>query len=120
MSDPVLIRQIQGSLKNALSFGANWGNYGGALEVCTYSRMGHLVILQGLATKSGTPAAGDVIGTLPENYWPGGQLVFAQDTSEGNSAARVDVLANGQIVWKAGGTTEADYTTLSGICFVVD
>ena len=120
MSLDVLVRQLQGVAKVALPFGANWGNYGGSEEDATYSRFGRLVVLQGLVTKSGTPASGDVIATLPVGFRPAEGLMFPVVTGATIAFGRVSVEANGQIQWRAGNTTETDYTSLSGIAFVVD
>lgn len=107
--------------KAALPFGANWGNYGTTWEDASYSRHGRVVRLQGLVTKSGTPAAADVIATLPVGFRPAEDLIFAAISgSTPEVAGRVDVHANGTVTWQRGSTTEQDYTSLSGISFVVD
>ena len=108
--------------KVAFPFGSGWGNYGGGVfEDCTYSKIGRLVVLHGLATKTGgAPAASDVIGTLPAGYRPAGMLRFGTRGENANAAWVVDVQADGDVVWMAGDATETDYTSLSGIAFVVD
>jgi hypothetical protein len=105
--------------KTALPFGANWGNYG-VYEGATYSRIGRMVILQGLVSKTGTPAGGDVIATLPAGYRPAEHVIFATATGETTVGGRVDVESTGQIIWRTGATGETDYTSLSGIAFVID
>lgn len=115
-----LIRQLQGASKVAFPFGVGWANFAG-VEGATYSRHGRVVRLQGMVTKSGgTPAAGNVIGTLPDGYKPTGQLVFAAVTGSTDTFGRVDVDASGNVIWQSGGTGGTDYTSLSGISFVVD
>jgi hypothetical protein len=104
--------------KQALTFAANWSNYGGAHEDATYSRFGRLVVLQGFVTKSGTPAAGNTIATLPEGFRPAEALHFAVTTGAADAFGKVEVQADGDIVWNTGATGETDYTSLSGIAFV--
>ena len=105
--------------KVALPFAANWSNFGGSLEDASYSRHGHLVVLQGLVTKSGTPAASDVIATLPDGFRPSENLIFAVATGGTTSFGAVRVESDGDIVWLAGNTTETDFTSLSGIVFAI-
>jgi hypothetical protein len=117
----LLVRQLQGVAKVALPFAANWGNYGtGTGEEATYSRFGRLVVLQGLVTKSGTPAALDVIGTLPVGFRPVGNVLFPVVTGGTTSFGAVRVNSSGQIEWITGDTAETDFTSLSGIAFMVD
>lgn len=121
MDQGVLIRQLQGVAKRALPFAAGWGNFGGIYEGASYSRMGRLVVLQGLVTKTGgTPTSGNVIGTLPLGFRPTSSHVFVAWTGESGQAGRVDVHYTGEIQWVSGGTAETDFLTLSGIAFVVD
>lgn len=103
--------------KQALSFGTNWGDYGGPNEGASYSRLGKLVFLQGLVTKSGTPASGDTIGTLPTGFRPAGQLHFAVATGGTDAFGRVAIDSAGVVKWISGNTTETDFTSLSGIVF---
>jgi hypothetical protein len=121
----VLVRQLQGVVKQSLTLGSGWVNYSpfvvAGYEVASCSRFGRLVVLQGLVTKSGgTPTVGDVIATLPEGFRPAGRLLFAVPTGGTNAFGRVDVLANGEIQWHAGSTNETDHASLSGIAFMVD
>ena len=123
MSAELLIRQLQGVAKVALPFASGWGNYGTAVwtEGASYSRFGRLVVLQGLVTKAGgAPAATDVIATLPVGFRPAGRQMFVVVTGNTEQDGRVDVLADGTVVWMRGSATETDYTSLSGIAFVVD
>jgi len=119
--DAVRTRQIQGKSKIALPLTGSFINAGGSFENATYSRHGRVVRLQGTVTKaggSGTPASGDVIGNLPEGFRPTGVLRFAVDG--GSQHGTVEVEADGDVIWRAGGTAETDTTNLSGIEFVVD
>jgi hypothetical protein len=117
----ILIRQIQGVAKVALPFSASWGNFGGGNEGATYSRIGRLVVLQGLVTKSGgTPADGDVIATLPSGFRPTEALMFPVVTGATITFGRVSVVTSGEIRWRLGSTAETDFTSLSGVSFVVD
>jgi hypothetical protein len=102
----------------ALAFGANWSNYNAAVASCAYLKdaMGW-VKLKGSATKSGTPAAGDVIGTLPLGFRPELEEYFPCATGATSAAGELRVEADGDIVWLAGSTNETDYTSLSGISF---
>jgi hypothetical protein len=121
----VLVRQLQGVVKQSLTLGSGWVNYSpfvvAGYEVASCSRFGRLVVLQGLVTKSGgTPTAGDVIATLPVGFRPTSDLVFAVATGSVDAFGRVDVQSDGDVVWRAGNTTETDHTSLSGIAFMVD
>ena len=120
MSLDVLIRQLQGVAKEPLPFAANWGNYGSGSEAATYSRFGRLVVLQGLVTKSGTPAGGNVIATLPVGFRPTSAVSFPVATGGTDAFGRVTIGSSGDIVWWSGSTVETDFTSLSGIAFVVD
>lgn len=120
MTLDVLVRQLQGTAKEALTFAANWANYGGSHEAATYSRFGRLVVLQGLVTKSGTPAGGDTIATLPAGFRPTTTLHFPVATGGTDAFGRVSVDSAGLVKWVSGNTTETDFTSLSGVCFVVD
>jgi hypothetical protein len=107
------------TFKAPLPFGSGWGNYGGGWEAGSYSRIGRLVVLQGLVTKAGgIPTVPDLIGTLPVGSRPSDFHIFATWTGEPNQPARIEVTSAGQIQWKGGGTGETDFTTLSGIVFV--
>lgn len=120
--DPVIQRLLdwlRGVHKKPLLLAAGWAAAAGD-ESPTYSRFGRLVILQGSATKTaGVPAGGDVIGTLPDELRPAGQLPFPVLTQNGDVVGGVLVQANGNIVWRTGSVAETDSTSLSGICFTI-
>lgn len=116
----VLVRQLQGESQVAFPFAAGWADYGSGFEGASYSRHGRVVTLQGLVTKSGgTPAVNDVIGTLPPGFRPTATLIFPTASGQANQFGRVQVTVAGEVVWLQGGATETDYTSLSGISFVV-
>jgi hypothetical protein len=108
--------------KEPLAYGTDWDDYGGTLEGGSYSRIGRVVVLQGVVSKSGgTPTNGDVIATLPAGFRPAVRLILAADTAGASAThGRVDIYATGEIKWVSGATAEQDYTSLSGIAFVVD
>jgi hypothetical protein len=103
-----------------LPFANGWGNYGGHFEVGSYRRdqLG-VVHMRGLLTRvSGAP--GGVIATLPVGYRPQRTRVFPVHTGENpHQVGRVDVSADGSMVWFSGATGETDYTSLDGIRFEV-
>jgi hypothetical protein len=112
---------LAGTYKTAFPFGAGWGNFGGAYENATYSKVGRTVFLQGTVSKTGgTPTIGDVIGTLPVGFRPASHLLFAVATGATHTAGIVEVQSDGDVIWTAGNTVEIDYTSLSGISFVVN
>lgn len=123
--DPVIQRLLdwlRGVHKQPLPFATGWANFGGGNEDATYSRIGRLVVLQGRVTKTaGVPGVGDVIGTLPVGFRPAEDLgPFAVGSGATLGFGAVDVLPSGSVRWLAGSTTETDYTSLSGITFIVD
>lgn len=105
--------------KIALPFAANWGDYGSPNEGASFSRHGRLVVLQGLVTKSGTPASGNAIGTLPEGFRPVDTLHFAVATGGTDAFGRVSVDSAGVIKWISGSTVETDFTSLAGVVFAI-
>jgi hypothetical protein len=108
------------TFKAALPFAAGWANYGGIWETGSYSRIGRLVVLHGLVTKTGgTPTLGDAIATLPAGARPTLRLRFTTVTGNPDQTrGTVDVAPTGIVSWEAGATAETDYTSLSGIVFV--
>jgi hypothetical protein len=107
-------------LKIPFPFASGWANSGGSYEDASYSKIGSLVVLQGIVTKTGgTPAPGNVIGTLPEGYRPFEILQFPVKTGVADAYGTLEIQADGDVVWIGGATGETDNTSLSGICYVV-
>jgi hypothetical protein len=107
--------------KQALSFNTGWANFGGAYETATCSRIDRLVVLQGLVAKTGgAPAAGDLIATLPVDFRPSAYHIFTVSTGQAVGFGTVELRPNGELRWGSGLIVEPDYTSLSGIVFVVD
>lgn len=109
-----------------LAFAADWSNYStgaSAYLVAQYRKdQQGRVHLRGLVKKDvGVPVADDVIATLPPGYRPSGRTVFAVAGGDAlDKYGRADVLANGDIHFIIGGTTEADFTSLDTISFWTD
>ena len=80
------------------------------------------VDLRGLVTKNpGTPSQGDVIALLPAGYRPPARMAFPVATGSATDVyGRVDVQADGAVVWIAGGTGETDFTSLGTVSFWTD
>jgi hypothetical protein len=99
-----------------VSLAAGWANYGAEYDSAAYRREDGRVHLRGLVTRTdGLPPARSAIGTLPVGYRPAKRMIFA--VNGGPQVARVDVAANGQIVWFSGNTGEKDFTSLDAISF---
>ena len=115
------VDSLEGQSKIPFPFASGWANSAVAgVEPATYSKHGRLVRLQGSVTKTGgAPANGDVIGTLPDGFRPTGALVLPICTG-GTSNGTVRVEADGDVVWRSGDAIETDFTSLSGITFVID
>jgi hypothetical protein len=75
-----------------------------------------VVILKGLIKRSSAINSGEVIATLPASYRPARQLIFVVGAYN-NTAARIDVRANGEIIYVSGGTP-ATWISLEGIHFI--
>jgi len=90
---------------NALSFGANWSDLGGAWSTCQYMK-DHLgfVHLKGHAKYALMSGAGTTIGTLPAGYRPAtnSQRKFVCSMSDGTNDRY------GQVTVKADGTILCD------------
>lgn len=68
-----------------------WTEYAQGYTTAAYTMTkSGLVMLKGLVRNSGSPAIGDIIGSLPADYKPSGRLLFGTSTS-GNASARVDI-----------------------------
>lgn len=112
------VASLEGVSLVPFPYAAGWADRGAGFEGCSYSSRGKAVKVQGLATKtSGAPAAGDVIGTLPAGFRPGGTLIYETATGATDVRGRVHVHSNGDVTWEAGSTTETDNISLSPISF---
>jgi hypothetical protein len=99
-----------------VSLAAGWANFGAEYDVAAYRLEGGRVHLRGLVTRTdGLPPAKSPIGTLPVGYRPPKRLIFA--VNGGPQVTRVDVAANGQVIWISGTANEKDFTSLDTISF---
>jgi hypothetical protein len=101
-------------LVNDLPMKTGWGPGNGPWGANTFSLNNGICTIEGVAKRlNGTSP---VIATLPKACRPRKkQLIFTQVP-----VSRLDVLENGDIVWKAGGTPGKDgFISLSGISFDV-
>ena len=106
---------------------SGWTNYGGIYTPARYTKYPDgLVCLQGLIVPT-TVTNGTVLFTLPAstiNYRPAKRLVFSAADSgtagyAGQETARIDVLANGNVVIQ-NNVTSGTWLSLAGICFLQD
>jgi hypothetical protein len=105
--------------RTAFPFAANWSDYGSGYEVGSYSKMGRLVILQGLIKKSSAPANGNLIGTLPEGCRPYEILQFVVKTGGvTDQYGQIEIQPDGDVVWQKGDTNATNNTSLSGVSFI--
>jgi len=100
-----------------ISLAAGWANYGAEYDGAAFRREDGRVHLRGLVTRTdGLPPAKSAIGTLPVGYRPAKRAIFA--VNGGPQVTRVDVAANGQVIWVSGNASEKDFTSLDTISFV--
>ena len=79
----------------------SWVNFGSGFQSARFRRLiSGQVEIQGLVTAGTGPAS--TVFTLPVGYRPAAALVFA--TIANNAIARLDVEADGDVRWQAGGT----------------
>jgi hypothetical protein len=108
-------RTLPETWKN-LSLAAGWANYGAEYDGAAYRREDGRVHLRGLVTRTdGLPPAKSAIGTLPSGFRPAKRMIFA--VNGGPQVTRVDVAANGQVIWVSGTISEKDFTSLDTISF---
>lgn len=98
-----------------------WTDYAAGYGTAAYTMTkSGLVMLKGLVRNSGSPAVGDIIGVLPNDYKPSGRLLIGTSSStNGNGSARVDVnpIAEGaQVVFSDSGSP--GWFTLDSVRFV--
>lgn len=79
----------------------SWANFGSGFQTARYRRLAGRVEIQGLVTGGTGPAS--TVFTLPVGYRPAAALIFATIASA-NVVARIDVEADGDVRWQAGGT----------------
>jgi len=105
---------IKYSLKptGKLRLASGWRPFGGEYAPPAYTRQGNLVTVSGLI-KSGKYGH---LATLPKNMAPPRRLIF--NLNNHVRPVRIDVLADGKIVWVAGGR-EHKWLSFSGIAFNV-
>jgi hypothetical protein len=101
----------------AIPAAANW------TSTATWSSFfgGRLIVLQGDFSKTGgggTPAPGDVMGTLPAAAAPANQLDIGTVSQNNDAVASLLIQTSGNIVWRTGSTVETDHIYLDGHSFV--
>lgn len=96
-----------------VGFQNSWANFGAPYNTAGYFKDSSGVVhLKGLVNGSGTT----VIFTLPAGYRPPAQSLFAV-IAQGASAARIDILANGNVLVQAG-PAGTGWITLENIHFL--
>ncbi|MEO0605343.1 MAG: hypothetical protein AAF211_28190 [Myxococcota bacterium] len=121
LGSPRSFAQAPTDVDPALTLAPGVVPYGYSYEVPTAHRAGDRVSVQGLVHHMpfGTPAKwkkGQHIATLPEGMRPRGRLIF--NVNHQRSTARVDVLADGRVLYMEG-TGKIPWMSLSGITFSV-
>lgn len=102
----------------AFPYAANYEAYNPGFSTPGYRKIGDLVYLRGVITRNtATAIAGSTAGTLPDECWPAGQLIFEQHLS--GVRCRVDVTAAGAIQHVDVGLDVGGYLSLDGIWFSV-
>ncbi len=90
-----------------LILSGNWTDYGGEYSSAAYTKTkAGLVMFKGLVKNSGSPAVGDIIGLIPDDYKPSGRLMFGVSTAP-NASARIDMnplTEGGQVVFSDSGS----------------
>jgi len=87
-----------------------WTNYGAGWQPARYRREGDTVRIEGLVKTVGGVASGQPIFTLRSDMWPAQATIYTQQSSYpvGNTTYRVDVLANGTVVYNGSATLTTD------------
>jgi hypothetical protein len=104
-----------------LNYIGGWADYG-VYEGGGYRKKADGdVQLRGLVTQTGgLPAQSPIIAVLPTGYRPAKRQVLVSYGGNPDTAARVDVLPDGSVLFVVGPTAEMDYVTLSGLSFSTD
>ena len=90
-------------LWNNLVLKNSWTDYESSYAPAGFTKTdAGVVVLKGLIKRGAAIGANTLIGVLPPGYRPEATLIFG-NTSDSNAAGRVDVLANGEIWYMAGG-----------------
>jgi hypothetical protein len=101
-----------GSAWSNVVFGTGWGNYGGGWTGVQYKKIGDMVFMRGLATRS--TGIDPTICTLPVGFRPQGSHMVSSYTSDG--AGRVDISPTGAVTVINGGVA---WLSLFNIVFSV-
>jgi hypothetical protein len=92
----------------------SWIDYSTAYNTASYRKTSEgVVVLRGLVKRTGTPAAYDIIGILPEGYRPTGILIFQNGSN--SAVGRVDVYPDGRVLFIYG---SASWFSLDDISFI--
>ena len=97
---------------------ATWTAYANGYETPGYYKDNDRVYLRGLLRKTGAYSAGELIFTLPIDYRPASRIL--QHAGQNGNLARIDVLADGSVLYMAGANGSLDFISLEGISFRVD
>ncbi len=98
-----------------LDFGDGWSHYGGEYAPAAVRKQGGICLVEGLARTSHAATTDQKhVATLSPECRPEKRLVFNLNNRE--KTARVDVFADGKILWVAGGGDHR-WVSLSGIRF---
>ena len=102
----------------ALTYNTNWSSYGGAYGSMRYTKIGDLVLVNGMAKRtSGNSTV--TVGTLPSGYRPTTQKSWYTNMSVGGveAAYKIEVTSGGNIAITYSGTAVIDYLSLDCIQF---
>eukprot|EP01083_Nonionella_stella_P032697 89472_1 len=100
---------------DVLDLAASWSHYGGDYKQAKWSKIGNIVIVQGLIKSSNFDS--QHMATLPQNCWPKQRIIFSLD--QHSASFRVDVCVDGKITWVTGNNTHS-WISLGGIVFVTN
>lgn len=94
----------------------SWSDYSTSYASAGYTKTSTgVVVLKGLIKRTGSVVANEILFTLPQGYRPQYQLMFNQNiTDYGTATVYIDPAGN----VRAGTSTNATNTSLSGISFI--